>query len=986
MRRWSAHIGAVAVAASLLGVATGGRASVPTATVGSRPVAVAVDSVTGTIYVADAGSGTLSVLAASRCNGLATTSCTPVATATIGGSPDAVAVDEVTGAVYIADPSTGTLSVIDGATCDAARHSQCRPVGRVKLGAGLSALAVDEGSGTLYVASSSQDDVAVLSTASCGPTSTSGCASLAFAPVGKAPDGIAVDEPSNTVYVANGRSGTISVLDGSTCDAETESACAPVATGNVASGPDGIAVDENTDTVYVAGQTSSANGGEDYSDAEVSTGLVSVIDGTLCDAVRTTHCSPVANAAVGTTPDGVAVDEGTNTIYVTNTKDTGGPDVSVIDGFTCDGSVRTGCLATWSIPVGAAPTGIAVLPTAAGVPGSVYVADSGAAALSVFGDPGKVTGVTAAPAGPGTASVRWNRAPGLDLPVSTLGAGATPGEFTYRVVPEPRCPTCTGTEVTQPVGAKGALVPDLGTLVTGLRPGVRYRFRVYATNEAGPGPSSASSAGITVNDLRITTPPLGLVAGRRYSEHLRVKGGEVSRWRVLSGRLPSGVHLSASGLLAGVPTRVGTREVTLEATGGAGGHATTAVFSFTVTPGPSRAHTTAPGAPSGLSVTRVSDGQVTLHWKAPHSWGSSSAKDYLVTASRPGTDGTATTTVPASATSAAIGDLYDGFPVSFTVSAVNSAGRSSGPSLPSREVTPLPSTTVSNTLEFSTEPQENGCEQGYLGCFSFQQNFFANAENAGPDGIPFVWGQNVLIFYEENFQWYVQSEAQVWVESSSQYKVFWYGPSDWYSSSKEITKYPSTFTISTTVARNRLVFGNSLAGKSFWSWSAPSLAESNPFDTVETFDPSGSREFFDPQSVLVGYADGSAASFLKPTAGKLGARATLSGGGAESGFDCPVTAAVTSTGETSTGLKFLPGADQTSFSYAKGADEEGIAYGAASYACGRLTGAGGEGRIPLSVLERAARREGGGPVLSPRDRVAAGHGASLEHRADGPPG
>lgn len=954
MRRWNAHLGVVALATATLLGAAGIRAA-PRIAVGKSPVALAVDAATKTLYVANSGSGTISVIAASRCNGLTTSDCAPVAVSAVGPAPVAVAADERADTVYVADAS-GTLSVIDGGGCNARTTTRCRPVASFAIGSGLSALAVDQRTHTLYVVNGARDTVAVLNTRSCDGATTSGCRLLASAPVGRGPAGLAVDERTDTVYVSNSGSGTISVIDGATCDAATTRDCRPVATAHTASGPDGIAVDAATDTVYVADRTSSGDGGEDYSDAEVSTGLVSVFNGARCDATRTSGCSPVADAAVGTTPVEVAVDTATNTVYVTNRTDAGGPDVSVIDGATCNATRSSGCLATWSIPVADKPEGLAVLPSSPSVSGVVYVADTGAGSVSVLGDPGQPHTVAAAPVGPGAVEVSWKPAAGPDLSINTLGAGATPGQFTYHIVPSPGCPTCTGLEVTQPVSSSGRLVADLGSVVTGLHSGKRYTFAVYATNEAGPGPISTPSSALLVNSLQMRPPRLGLVAGKRYSERLTVRGGRVSTWRVVAGRLPAGLHLSRAGLLAGVPRTAGTREVTLKAAA-AGRRVleTTAAYSFTVSsslrPGAPRK---TPAPPGRVTVTRVSDGQVGLTWKATSSWGSSAAKGYVVTASRPGTDGTVTTTAPASATSANVANLYDGLPVSFTVAAENAAGNLSAPSLPSANVTPTATTGLSSTLRFTTSPQESGCEQGYLACFNFQQNFFVNAENAGPGAVPIVWGQNVLVFYEENFQWYVQSEAQVWVESSSEYGVFWYGPPDWYDTTRKVGAYPATFKVTTAVEKDKIVFSNSLEGNDYWSWRAPSLDKANPFDVVEAAAPTRYGEFFDPQGVLVGDASGSQSSFEQPTAGSLISAGDLAAGPAETGFDCPISSAASSTGETSSGLDFFPRGSAAQFSYRKHASEVGVAFGPDSYSCPGSAAPDEPGRIPVSALARAA--------------------------------
>jgi YVTN family beta-propeller protein len=79
----------------------------PSIAVGATPSAMAVNAATGQVYVANTGSGTVSVI-----NGV-----TNMVTATVpvGMQPEAVAVNAVTGQVYVVNFGD-TVSVIDGVT------------------------------------------------------------------------------------------------------------------------------------------------------------------------------------------------------------------------------------------------------------------------------------------------------------------------------------------------------------------------------------------------------------------------------------------------------------------------------------------------------------------------------------------------------------------------------------------------------------------------------------------------------------------------------------------------------------------------------------------------------------------------------------------------------------------------------------------------------------------------------------------------------
>jgi DNA-binding beta-propeller fold protein YncE len=101
-----------------------------------------------------------------------------------------------------------------------------------------------------------------------------------------------------------------------------------------ASLPGSVAVDTRTNTIYVADgfdPDSPPDGGH----------TVTVIDGRRCQAANVSRCAgPWPTVSVGNLPSTVAVDEATNTVYVTNFGD---GTVSVINGATCDAEVHSGC-------------------------------------------------------------------------------------------------------------------------------------------------------------------------------------------------------------------------------------------------------------------------------------------------------------------------------------------------------------------------------------------------------------------------------------------------------------------------------------------------------------------------------------------------------------------------------------------------------------------------------------------------------------------
>jgi YVTN family beta-propeller protein len=338
----------------------------PTMQVGGGPQAVVADPVTGTVFVANFTDDTVSVVAAASCNANVTTGCRHEPPAVnVGTSPDGLAFDGVTQSLYVANEGDNTVSVIDTARCNVSKASGCgRPVATVHVGNGPAGVVVDQASHTAYVTDNGASTVSVIDTATCNAEMTSGCGQVpATVAAGDNPFGIALDPVTHTVYVtdlgASDQGDTVSVIDGATCSALVQSGCGDApATVTVGSGPFGIAVNPTTDTVYVA------NTGQLFTTADGHT--VSVINGATCNASVTSGCGQVtATVPVGRAPFGVAVDQATNTIYVVD--NTGGDTdatLSTIDGAHCDGMDSSGCTSTapTDLGPGRAPNGIALDP------------------------------------------------------------------------------------------------------------------------------------------------------------------------------------------------------------------------------------------------------------------------------------------------------------------------------------------------------------------------------------------------------------------------------------------------------------------------------------------------------------------------------------------------------------------------------------------------------------------------------------------------
>lgn len=343
----------------------------PQLQVGGFPTGITLNPLTDTIYVGNGTTQTLSLIDGKTCNAGDARGCSQRVTAvTAGDDPIGIGVDESTNTVYAANFS-GTVAVVDGRQCDAADTSRCKVEPKtVRVGLGPQFLDVDQRTHTVYVANSESNSVSVIdgkthrvrATVSVGPapftvavnpvTSSvyvtdlgahtvsvingklcnasviSGCRRRPISVnVGETPGGIALDSRTNTIYVTGESSDDVSVIDGTTCNAHVTRGCRQKPFDVLAgAGARGIAVNTATDTVYVA-------------NTEVNT--VSVIDGSTCNAMVHTGCGQRAPvAAVGISPRRVAVDELTNTVYVTNA---GSNSVTMLNGRTCNGRVHTGC-------------------------------------------------------------------------------------------------------------------------------------------------------------------------------------------------------------------------------------------------------------------------------------------------------------------------------------------------------------------------------------------------------------------------------------------------------------------------------------------------------------------------------------------------------------------------------------------------------------------------------------------------------------------
>ena len=240
----------------------------------TSPVAIAVNSLTNMVYVANSGSNNVSVFSGA-------TGSTPAAYVTTitngnGLGPSAIAVDANLNQVYATNSTSGNVSVINGATNAI--------TATVFSGPGPSAVAVNSATGFFYVVNAGDNSVAIFN----GNTNTiAGSASMGS---NANPFAVGVNEATDQIYVSNNGTNNVIQIDGGT-QAITGS---PISNGN-AIGLQGIAINPVTNQIFVAansGNTLVING------AGNSTAIVN---------------DPNASGGIGVTVDSI-----TDTVYVAN--------------------------------------------------------------------------------------------------------------------------------------------------------------------------------------------------------------------------------------------------------------------------------------------------------------------------------------------------------------------------------------------------------------------------------------------------------------------------------------------------------------------------------------------------------------------------------------------------------------------------------------------------------------------------------------------
>ena len=218
------------------------------ATTGNNPVAQAVDPSTGTLYIANKASNSVSVDSEGGTNASNAGLAASVATGN-GSSPDAVALDSSDHKVFVANAGS-TLTEFASTTCNQKTVSGCGSPTQVPSNGHLSAPdALALNGSTLYVGNASNGTVAVYDASTTTPTWKATVSLLSSS----SPSALAVDPTNGFVYVADRNNGRIEYFNAATCNATTQSGCGASPTAvSVGNAPVALTVAGSAGNLYVA--------------------------------------------------------------------------------------------------------------------------------------------------------------------------------------------------------------------------------------------------------------------------------------------------------------------------------------------------------------------------------------------------------------------------------------------------------------------------------------------------------------------------------------------------------------------------------------------------------------------------------------------------------------------------------------------------------------------------------------------------------------
>lgn len=229
----------------------------PTATtVGAGPQEAAIDESANTIYVANQNDNTVSVIDGTHCNGSDSSGCNqswPVIA--VGALPQALSINPDNHTLYVANTGDNTVSVISGNSI----------VATIPVGSGPRAIGIVRDKNTIFVENRNDLTVSVIDGSTCNGSNTTGCSQMPPAVlIGAFPRAagnsnyisgrrIAIDQHTDLAFIPTIGDSDVAVLDGNTCNASHPQDCHVRIVPQRMGGFSVFAtVDESSGTVYVA--------------------------------------------------------------------------------------------------------------------------------------------------------------------------------------------------------------------------------------------------------------------------------------------------------------------------------------------------------------------------------------------------------------------------------------------------------------------------------------------------------------------------------------------------------------------------------------------------------------------------------------------------------------------------------------------------------------------------------------------------------------
>ena len=288
----------------------GCRRTWPTIAVGATPKAVAIDAPLHTLYTANQDSSSISAVDTRTCNSHDERGCsrTPNSMAVTGGAFD-LAVDSSTQSIYVANPGSGTVSVLDARSCNAHATRGCnRAPATITTGSAPVAVLLDRHRHTLYVSNIGQQTISLIDTRTCNAARTAGCAAVHPTVSIATPRFLALEPAASTLYVSTSGGSTLTMVNTRRCNLRHPNGCAATApVVHVGSLPFGVVADHATGRILVG---------------NVGDSTVSSFGSASCNARITTGCSqPKPTVDTGGWPTNLILDPPSGTLYVSDNVD-----------------------------------------------------------------------------------------------------------------------------------------------------------------------------------------------------------------------------------------------------------------------------------------------------------------------------------------------------------------------------------------------------------------------------------------------------------------------------------------------------------------------------------------------------------------------------------------------------------------------------------------------------------------------------------------